>query len=80
MRVTLADGTEIKNLRLSWDSNTFISEKPIDKGIFKENLSKVVVGGDSHRNRDNIHYNMRLIKFEEYRDSQPPEWRFELAK
>lgn len=63
-----------------WESNTFVSEKPISKEIFnKNNLSKIIVGGDNHRNRDNIHCDMKLTKFEVHKDYQPPQWHFELT-
>ena len=79
MRVTLSDGTEINGLRMLWNTNIFVSEKPINKGTFQGNLETVIVGADNHRERDTICHNMELVKFEECTDYQPPEWHFELA-
>lgn len=79
MKITLEDSSVLSNLKLMWNTNVFISKKPINESIFTNNLQKVIVGADNHDNRDNIHYNMRLVKFEEHKDYQPPEWRFELG-
>lgn len=80
MKIILEDGSILNNLKLMWGTNVFISEKPINENIFTNNLQKVIVGADNHGNRDNIYYNMRLVKFEEHKDYQPPEWHFELGR
>lgn len=55
--ITLADGTEIGNLRLN--GNNFISKAPIDATIFEGNCSPVTIrngGGEE------IHENMELVQ------------------
>lgn len=80
MRITLADGIEISNLILT-DDDIFISEKPINKDVFENNLSEVIVGADTHKNRDNCHFSMKLIYFEkkEYHDYKKG-WFFKLER
>lgn len=42
--VKLADGTELKNLRLN--GNNFISDTPIGSEVFKDNLEEVIITDD----------------------------------
>lgn len=55
-KVTLADGTEITGLTLN--GNNFISRNPIDRNIFTDNLSPVII---SEGNTEEIHDSMDLI-------------------
>ena len=55
--ITLANGTEIGNLRLN--GNNFISKAPIDATIFEGNSSPVIIrNGES----EEIHENMELVQ------------------
>ena len=45
--ITLADGTEIGDLRLN--GNNFISERPIDEHVFSDNCSPVTISGGRGR-------------------------------
>ncbi len=55
--ITLANGTEIGNLRLN--GNNFISKAPIDATIFEGNCSPVIIrNGES----EEIHENMELVQ------------------
>lgn len=55
--ITLANGTEIGNLRLN--GNNFISKAPIDTTIFEGNCSSVTIrNGES----EEIHENMELVQ------------------
>lgn len=42
-KITLSDGTQLKDLRLN--GNNFVSQKEITEDIFKGKLSKVVFEG-----------------------------------
>lgn len=55
-KVTLADGTEITGLTLN--GNNFISMKPIEKSIFENNMSPVII---TEGNANEIHDSMDLI-------------------
>lgn len=55
-KVTLADGTEITGLTLN--GNNFISGNPIDRNIFTDNLSPVII---TEGNSEEIHDSMDLI-------------------
>lgn len=55
--ITLADGTEISNLRLN--GNNFISDTPVDSEIFDENCSPVVI---SDGDNEETHANMELVQ------------------
>ena len=50
MKIILQDGTVLENLKLN--GNNFISQEYIDESTFKGKLSKVIIGGDNHNNRD----------------------------
>ena len=53
--ITLADGTELTNLRLN--GNNFISESPIDTAVFQGNLSPVTIyDGDGDTDDGKVHY------------------------
>lgn len=55
-KVTLADGTKLTGLTLN--GNNFISRKPIDRSIFENNLSPVIINDGT---ADEIHDSMDLI-------------------
>lgn len=58
-KVTLANGTEIGNLRLN--GNNFISKEEIDESVFENNCSPVIISsgegeeGETHQAMDLIH-------------------------
>ena len=54
-KITLADGTEIRNLRLN--GNNFISDAPISETIFDGNGSTVIINDGE---TDEFHENMEL--------------------
>lgn len=59
-KVTLANGTEIENLRLN--GNNFVSEGEIDEAVFENNCSPVIIyrgedeEGEIHQAMDLIHF------------------------
>jgi len=55
--ITLADGTEIQNLRMN--GNNFISDIPIDASIFEGNCSPVMISAD---NNNEVHESMELVQ------------------
>ena len=55
-KVTLADGTEITGLTLN--GNNFISRNSIDRSVFTDNLSPVII---TKGNNDELHDSMDLI-------------------
>lgn len=55
-KITLADGTELTGLTLN--GNNFISMKPIEKSIFENNMSPVII---TEGNANEIHDSMDLI-------------------
>lgn len=55
-KVTLADGTELTGLTLN--GNNFISRKPIERSIFENNMSPVII---TEGNNDELHDSMDLI-------------------
>lgn len=59
-RITLADGTEIGNLRLNGDN--YISDTAIDKAVFTGNCSPVII---SDGTSEEIHENMELVQITE---------------
>ena len=56
-KITLADGTEIGNLRIN--GNNFISKTPIDAMSFEGNFSAVVINDGEN---DEFHENMELVQ------------------
>lgn len=56
-KITLADGTEINNLKLN--GNNYISTEPIDSSIFEGNCSPVIINDGTH---EELHGNMELIQ------------------
>ena len=58
--ITLADGTEIKNLSLN--GNNFVSDTPIDASIFENNLQAVHITGP---NVDETFENLELASLRE---------------
>ena len=56
-KITLADGTEIRNLRLN--GNNFISDAPISETNFDGNGSKVIINDGE---TDEFHENMELVQ------------------
>lgn len=59
-KIILADGTVIGNLTLN--GNNFISKEPIDRTVFIENCSPVVVNDG---NTDEVHEHMELVQVTE---------------
>lgn len=55
--ITLADGTEIGNLRIN--GNNFISKTPIDMMIFEGNCSPVII---SNGENEEVHDHMELVQ------------------
>lgn len=55
--ITLADGTEIKDLGIN--GNNFISADPIDAAVFEGNCSPVVISAD---NENETHEHMELVQ------------------
>ena len=58
--ITLADGTEITNLRLN--GNNYVSDETIDPVIFDGNCSPVIISDGSNRI---THDNMELVQVTE---------------
>lgn len=56
-KITLADGTEIENLRLN--GNNFISDVPIDAAQFSGNCSPVIIQEGPN---EELHENMELVQ------------------
>ena len=56
-KITLADGTDIRNLRLN--GNNFISDAPISETIFDGNGSTVIINDGE---TDEFHENMELVQ------------------
>ena len=61
--VTLADGTELANLRMN--GNNFISLDPVKASVFKYNLSPVVISDGEH---SEVHENMALVQISQMSD------------
>lgn len=56
-RITLADGTEINNLKLN--GNNFISTEAIEASVFADNCSPVIINDGA---TDTTHPNMELVQ------------------
>lgn len=66
-KITLANGTQLKDLRLN--GNNFISETEITEDIFEGNLSKVVIEGFENGQEVTKEYeHMQLIQIVHYED------------
>jgi hypothetical protein len=66
-KITLSDGTQLKNLRLS--GNNFISETEVTEDIFKGKLSKVTVEGiEDGKEVKNEYEHMELVQIVHYED------------
>ena len=66
-KITLADGTQLKNLGLN--GNNFISETKITEKDFKEKLSKVIFEGKvEEKNFNQECNNMELVQIAHYED------------
>lgn len=61
--ITLADGTKLSNLKLN--GNNYISSEVIEKNIFEDNCSPVVI---SDGEIDETHANMELIHVTKMKD------------
>ena len=61
--ITLADGTEIKNLRLN--GNNFVSETEVTEDMFDGKLSEVTI--ESAEGKETLH-NAELIQIADYGD------------
>lgn len=61
--ITLADGTEVSNLRLN--GNNYISDTPVLEELFTDNCSPLTVSdGDT----EEVHENAELIQIAQYGD------------
>lgn len=66
-KITLADGTELKNLGLN--GNNFISETEVTEDIFRGNLSKVIIEGkENGQPVKNEYKHMELVQIAHYED------------
>lgn len=66
-KITLADGTQLENLRLN--GNNFISDTKITADIFNGNLSKVVIEGIEDGKESIQEYeHMELVQIVHYED------------
>lgn len=66
-KITLADGTQLENLRLN--GNNFISDTKITADIFNGNLSKVVIEGIEDGKESVQEYeHMELVQIVHYED------------
>lgn len=59
-KITLADGTEISNLKLN--GNNFISETAIERSTFVGNCSPVTISDGTN---EEVHENMELVQVTE---------------
>ena len=69
--IELADGTKLEGLRLN--GNNFVSEVPVDGGVFEDNLDRVIITGPDGTEE---YEDMKLIQNKRYGD----EWWFVLAE
>lgn len=66
-KITLADGTQLENLRLN--GNNFISDTKITADIFSGNLSKVVIEGiEDGKETIQEYEHMELVQIVHYKD------------
>ncbi len=66
-KITLADGTQLKDLRLN--GNNFISETKITEKDFKGKLTKVIFEGKvEEKNFKQVCNNMELVQIAHYED------------
>ena len=59
--ITLADGTELTDLRLNGDN--YISDEPVSEDIFDENCTPLIV---SDGETEEVHENAELIQVAQY--------------
>ena len=59
--ITLADGTELTDLRLN--GNNYISDEPVSEDIFDENCTPLTV---SDGETEEVHENAKLIQVAQY--------------
>ena len=66
-KITLSDGTELKNLGLN--GNNFVSETEITEDVFDGNLSEVIIEGIENGQEVKKEYkHMQLIQIVHYED------------
>lgn len=66
-KITLSDGTQLKDLRLS--GNNYISETEVTEDMFKGKLSKVIVEGkEDGQDVKNEYEHMELVQIVHYED------------
>lgn len=66
-KITLADGTQLKNLGLN--GNNYISETKITEDDFKGKLSNVIIEGKQDGNKiKETHEHMELVQITKYDD------------
>ncbi len=58
-KVELADGTVIDNLELN--GNNFVPQEPIDRDIFEDNLSKVIITDTDSEGNVEEYEDMKVI-------------------
>lgn len=61
LKIKLADGTLIENLGMN--GNNYVSQAPIEDGVFEDNLSTVTV---TENGIETVYENMKLIQNKQY--------------
>lgn len=64
-KITLADGTQLKNLKLS--GNNYISKVKITEDDFKGKLSKITIENESDKTSEELEH-MELVQILDYGD------------
>lgn len=64
-KITLADGTQLKNLKLN--GNNYISKTKITENDFKGKLSKVIIENETEKTSEEFEH-MELVQIVHYED------------
>lgn len=64
-KITLADGTQLKNLKLS--GNNYISKTKITEDDFKGKLSKIIIENETDKTSEELEH-MELVQILDYGD------------
>ncbi len=64
-KITLADGTQLKNLKLS--GNNYISKVKITEDDFKDKLSKITIENETDKTSEELEH-MELVQILDYGD------------
>lgn len=64
-KITLADGTQLKNLKLS--GNNYISKVKITEDDFKGKLSKIIIENETDKTSEELEH-MELVQILDYGD------------